>query len=618
MSFSDALSKQLKPDLALESQQSMLSKIEGYAIYSDRLTCLIGSLGSGKTSILKQVQSVLPPEVELIYKDCSSESWYKELLSQLGISGSAARHSFQFGIGQIESKKDLLLLLDNAESLSLEQIERLADKVKEENFHCLMAIDESSPLSDWFLDEHQRVVPLNVERLSDEESVHLLADTLNLEEGQLLALYDEKTLDNIIVQSKGLPGNIISHAARLDSKVPSTHNIDIKKLIKVASIGLAALILALTLVFQEKINNLISADPMTVDSVKEHENNQDLRAEKGSANIAEGKSKEDEVFLEVVPNQIDSESDTSALTTALENEVTEQEGSSKSKITDEVPTSDAVTQETSTSDANTSEANTSEANVAHEVGESENLDATVQKSKEKLKPETSEKGSSEIASLESETSKEALGTDGSVISPAKEKENNVELSELEQPKKDDSKLNQETISLKEENIVSKSTSETQVNEVADVQSEVSRTNADIENNKQENLLEENDTAKDKASNVPKNEKPIKPLSVKTEVRFNSQEQYLLTLPNTDYFIQLAGFSALENVSSFLEKHKSQGALHFYRSIRDDSIWYVVVLGPFKDSASANLALENLSSDLKKGGPWIKSSGSIQSAIQQLP
>lgn len=268
------------PSCELASQQQLLQRLEHFSIYSDKLIVLVGASGSGKSSILSLLANSTPAPVRVIRANCQKPDWFAGVLSQYGIHSAAGEKSFHFGLGQIDPVEDFLLILDEAEHLTIEQIERLADKVQGENFHCVLAIDESSHNLAWLSESPEQVLLLQIEPLNDDECSVLLAHELGVEEHQLSVVIGELKVSTLSEDCEGNPGEVISYARSLlssQSEVVGRKSVSTKSILMSVAYLSLALVLTLALVFQDEINQLFTPakDPgsigKVVNSTRQHQ-----------------------------------------------------------------------------------------------------------------------------------------------------------------------------------------------------------------------------------------------------------------------------------------------------------------------------------------------------------
>ena len=257
-------SQQASPQslLTLKTQSMLLERLEHFALYSDRLVFISGESGAGRSTLLKLFQQSIPDTILVAREDCAQQGWFANVLSGCGLQSKAGQQSFQFGLSQIKSDKEVVLLLDNADELSIDQIELLAEKVKSDNFHCVVSVNQSSKNLQWGYEYPKRVVLLKVEPITTDECHELLASTLNLPSTQLALLLPDDKLSGLIKKSNGNPGKLVSLATEIleQSRQTQSPKFTVRKHLALVGYGFLALLLLSVLIFQQEINQLIFSD----------------------------------------------------------------------------------------------------------------------------------------------------------------------------------------------------------------------------------------------------------------------------------------------------------------------------------------------------------------------
>ncbi|WP_144392983.1 SPOR domain-containing protein [Pleionea sediminis] len=246
--------------IELTSQVKTAEKLEHFSVYSDRLIFLSGASGSGKSVIIKFLIDQLPKEVDVVLADCQDSNWFSSLLEAVGIQTTAGLQSFQFGLGQVNPTTDLLLILDNSNELTIEQVELLANKVQVETFHCILVSDESSSNLIWAADYPEKSIVVSAEPLTSEESKELLATHLKVKESQLQTVFPESSIEQILKQTEGNPSKVMALAAKkLAGRDDIKDNFPVKKIALSMLYLFVALLLIGLLIYQDDINELINS-----------------------------------------------------------------------------------------------------------------------------------------------------------------------------------------------------------------------------------------------------------------------------------------------------------------------------------------------------------------------
>jgi len=552
--------KEQKAALTLRSQTDIVERMEHFSVYSDRLIVLTGDEGSGKSFIIDQLIDQIPREVQHQLLSCKDSEWFHHLLDYHEIDGLAAQQSFHFGLNQVEPESDCLLILDDADDLTIEQIEHFIQKTALDNFHCVVVLSDHAPTLRWLNENPGSVVRLGVEPLSNEESLKLLSFHLCEEEKNVVQLVGEKELENIIKRCKGNPSQLISFAHQLQRSAPEA--ITEKKFNKVSLplsiVYLAlALLLIVVLIFQDSINETVFSSDKTEEQPSKIESSESTRSIESP-------------FVEEAADKNDKDSSISS--------GNERDESKASKINRQPQTEPseaiALSNDNFSTDASTSvggEPKPNEVNVNSEsrvdiTMQSESPDPFEDKkivSKTDIKKATSEKSDT----VKPETVKPELS-----------------LAEIQKNK------NQGRAELPSES----------VDEAVDVNNDLKTITT------RETTLESQSSAFDSKKDSSSTSKQV----------FTAEEQFLLRQNPEFWMVQLAGFRLLDNVVGFMEGAQSEGEIHFYRTVRDGNDWFVVVMGPFPTKLEADKKRQSLSQSLNSKQPWLKPMKNIQAEIRQ--
>ncbi len=514
------------PSLELPSQQQLLQRLEHFSIYSDKLIALAGQAGSGKSSLLSLLAQSTPAPIQVIKTNCRNSDWFSSVLSQYGLHSAAGEKSFHFGLGQIEPAQDLLLILDEAEHLTLDQIERLADKVKTDNFHCILALDESSNNLIWLKESSEQVLLLQVEPLSEEESLQLLAHELGVEDHQLSVIVGESKLESFLGECDGTAGHIISFARNLlhvQAQSNFVKPVSTKSIFLSLSYLSIAVLLIFALIYQDSINQFFepAAQPPLAGPVNTKNTPSELSETNNSPFI------EPEVVHEKAPKDLVVETHSDNVTDK-EKALTENTLVQTSSDSQQAQLGNVTPAENESNQDN----NISELKNSVEIKNGANLDV------ESLPVVNTE-------ASESVDQNQAVIPDNSPV------------------------VSQPVVSEK-----------------------ISSTNNWNDTNIQNNPAE------------------------KVDMPYTAEEIQLLQMDGRQWMIQLAGFSVLANAASFMQQHLNDGELHFYRTDREGTDWYVVIMGPYPNKAAAQFKRQSLPEALQSRRPWLKPVSSVQEEIQK--
>jgi DamX protein len=88
----------------------------------------------------------------------------------------------------------------------------------------------------------------------------------------------------------------------------------------------------------------------------------------------------------------------------------------------------------------------------------------------------------------------------------------------------------------------------------------------------------------------------------------------MSQPAENYTIQIVASGNEAAVRRFITEHNLQDAAAYYRSQRNGSNWFTVILGSFETLSQAKSALSKLDSSLQMAKPWIKPVAQVQEAL----
>jgi len=103
------------------------------------------------------------------------------------------------------------------------------------------------------------------------------------------------------------------------------------------------------------------------------------------------------------------------------------------------------------------------------------------------------------------------------------------------------------------------------------------------------------------------------IAPREENLLTQDEQLIMSFSEEDYAVQLIGLRKESDVKSFITQHGLTKVL-YYKSSLAEKPWYIVILANYNSKEDAILARLNLSDDLKKHGPWIKSLKAIKNEL----
>jgi septal ring-binding cell division protein DamX len=106
---------------------------------------------------------------------------------------------------------------------------------------------------------------------------------------------------------------------------------------------------------------------------------------------------------------------------------------------------------------------------------------------------------------------------------------------------------------------------------------------------------------------------VETAAVASESKASGVEQEILALPVTHYTVQLFASVDIDRVYKFAEQNQIS-VQYVVPTIRDDIIWYVLLLDMYPDYSMAKASMEEIAPSLKTQ-PWVRSVGSVQKLIQ---
>jgi DamX protein len=553
--------------LTLKTQAMMLERLEHFSLYSDRLVFISGESGSGRSTLLKLFQQRVPDTISAVRVDCTKQDWFFDVLTNCGLHSKAGQQSFQFGLSQIKSDKEVVLLLDNADELTIDQIELLAEKVKSDHFHCVLSVDQHSKNLQWGYEYPKRVVLLKAEPLAIDESRELLAFSINLPSSQLALLLPDDKLNALIKQSNGNPGTLVTQATELLEQSSQTRitKTSAHKPLVLMGYGLLALLLISVLIFQQEINQLIFSDEV-------------------SSSTAETTSSFD-------TNKIVKNTEQDNIEALTDEQLAES--SSKDDVFALTPVIESTLDNTKASKAGDTKAEDSNKTEIEQFEQELLLEA--------------ESAQAELNNRIQQTGTELTTSDENKV------QNKSESTVIENNQT--SPLNDSVLNRTAENNSANDKSSKSIEAASNQQSVNNSVTSDAENINQKAEPEKAGDAYEAEIKSTEQVKEVSLVSGETKRSFSAEEAYLLSLDSSMWVIQLSGFSLLDNAADFMQQHFKSGELHFYRTLRDDKDWYVVIMGPFSDKAEATRQRAQLPDTLAKTQPWLKPMSSVKREIQ---
>jgi len=102
-------------------------------------------------------------------------------------------------------------------------------------------------------------------------------------------------------------------------------------------------------------------------------------------------------------------------------------------------------------------------------------------------------------------------------------------------------------------------------------------------------------------------------AVASDTEASSAEQEILALPATNFTVQLFASVDIDRVYKFAEQSQIS-VQYIVPTVRDDVVWYVLLLDVYPDYSTAKASMEEVAPSLTTQ-PWVRSLGSVQKLIQ---
>ncbi len=96
-----------------------------------------------------------------------------------------------------------------------------------------------------------------------------------------------------------------------------------------------------------------------------------------------------------------------------------------------------------------------------------------------------------------------------------------------------------------------------------------------------------------------------------------REAWLLAQDPAHYTVQLMGAGKESDVLAFVEQHRLQGDLAYFRGVSQGKDWYSLVTGVYPDFKSANEAAARLAKRFEDVSPWVRQIGNIRISLADL-
>jgi type II secretory pathway predicted ATPase ExeA len=92
-------------------------------------------------------------------------------------------------------------------------------------------------------------------------------------------------------------------------------------------------------------------------------------------------------------------------------------------------------------------------------------------------------------------------------------------------------------------------------------------------------------------------------------------EYLLSLPEKSYMVQVMASSSQEAVQLFKKRQSNHSRLYLYSTLRSNHNWFVVVEGPHKTKSQARESIDKLPKEQRSLSPWPRMLNDIVKELQ---
>ncbi|MGF1865156.1 AAA family ATPase [Enterovibrio norvegicus] len=120
------------------------------------------------------------------------------------------------------------------------------------------------------------------------------------------------------------------------------------------------------------------------------------------------------------------------------------------------------------------------------------------------------------------------------------------------------------------------------------------------------------TTQEQAENAQQTPEPLAPALQAVNVTLSNAE--LLAISDTRYALQLAALQSKAAVDDFLQQYGIENTARVYETVRNDEAWYMILIGDYPSVNAARRAELELSANVRRLTPWVKSFAQIHKEI----
>lgn len=258
------------------NKSQLLDSLENQVFYANLVSVIIGASGLGKTFVIDQlIERVSKQQLTIINIDASANLTQFQLSAKIKSQLSDNPDSLQEHFTQqakSENSQRVLLILDNAHLMPEQHLDfllslaRIQQAEQKSPLYLLLAGEPSlaATLNETTtLKQHpQTCVVFELDKFTEDESKHLIADFLSLDVASVEANYDEQKLNFFWQLSKGNPGKLKKQIQRWVDETAFNQQGDVKtnkrkQYLLAVVYSSIALVLILVLVFEQEVNQAI-------------------------------------------------------------------------------------------------------------------------------------------------------------------------------------------------------------------------------------------------------------------------------------------------------------------------------------------------------------------------
>jgi septal ring-binding cell division protein DamX len=107
-------------------------------------------------------------------------------------------------------------------------------------------------------------------------------------------------------------------------------------------------------------------------------------------------------------------------------------------------------------------------------------------------------------------------------------------------------------------------------------------------------------------------------AVLSNLNYTANEKYLLSLPASDYTLQVLGSYKLDDLNKLINANNLQGKAYIFHTYYLGKDWYVLVYGTYNSENQALQAINSMPKALQEAKPWVRQLSDVHAAINLNP